>query len=70
MPGIITCNCGTAHWADRRCPKCDPLKCVGVSRDVENEKALALCFNRIPDDNEIRIIHDNLKNLGGRSWPI
>lgn len=60
MAGIKTCECGTSHWADRRCPTCDPLRCIGVSRDAENEKALVLCFNRAPDDQEFRAIHDRL----------
>lgn len=34
-----------------------PLRIVGAARDPENDKALALYFNRPPTDDELRAIH-------------
>ena len=39
----------------------EPLKICGVGRDAENEKALSLCFNRELTDDEIRRLHDQLR---------
>ena len=34
------------------------LKCPGVGRDAENEKALCFYFNRQVSDDEIRYLHE------------
>uniref|UniRef100_UPI003BAD7A5A hypothetical protein n=1 Tax=Stappia sp. TaxID=1870903 RepID=UPI003BAD7A5A len=36
----------------------DPLRCVGVGRDGENNKALFVIFNRPPSDDEMRFLAD------------
>lgn len=41
--------------------KRDYIRCVGVSRDAENEKVLMLALSRRPDDDEIRRIHNKLR---------
>lgn len=35
-----------------------PLKCPGVGRDAENDRALAFYFSRPVTDNEMRFLHD------------
>lgn len=37
------------------------LKAIGISRMSDNEKALLVCFNRKPTDDEMRRIHDMLR---------
>lgn len=34
------------------------LKCPGVGRDADNDKALAFYFNRRPSDDEMRYLHE------------
>lgn len=34
------------------------LKCPGVGRDVENEKALCFYFNRQVSDDEMQYLHE------------
>lgn len=41
------------------------IKAQGVSRMVDSDKALLLCLNRKPTDDEVRIIHDLLSGVGG-----
>lgn len=39
----------------------DNLRVLGVGRDAENEKAVLLCCNRRPSDDEMRVIHAILR---------
>lgn len=42
----------------------DPVKCLGVSRDAENDQAIIVSLSRRPSDNELRGLHDFI-----RDWP-
>ena len=37
------------------------LRPLGVSRMADNDRAVLVCFNRAPTDNELREIHEKLK---------
>ncbi len=39
----------------------DELKAVGASRDAGEPKSLAISFNRIPTDDELRAVHNFLR---------
>ena len=41
----------------------DGLRALGVGRDAGNEKALLVCFNRKPSDDEMRALHDLLSRF-------
>src|SRR6185312_488697 len=42
-------------WVDRPSPE---LRCPGVGRDAENQKALCFYFNRPVSDDEMRFLHE------------
>lgn len=58
-------KCGSTepwlHPATERCSNPWHLpKAVGVGRVADNERALLVCYNRRPTDDEIRGIHELL----------
>ena len=38
-----------------------PLRTLGVARMADNECAILVCFNRAPSDDELRTLHDALR---------
>ncbi len=40
-----------------------PLRAKGIGRDFENEQTLFVSFNRRPTDDELRALHDLLRDM-------
>lgn len=41
----------------------DSIKILGVGRVADNQRALLIACNQIPSDDDIRKVHEHLRNL-------
>ena len=39
------------------------IKVLGVSRDVDNERVLVIVFNQRPSDDEMRYLHEAVREI-------
>ena len=49
---------GEARLSGGREPRVNDLKCPGVGRDAENDRALCFYLNRSVTDDEMRFLHE------------